>query len=78
MELVLFSHFLPVNYVLNWPAATSEMATRYLLHVTHCCSILCALAGGKHTLKLHLMCKGGRVKGPVLQLSNEVLYALVE
>lgn len=75
MELVLFSHFLPVNYVLNWPAATSEAATGYLLHVTHCCSVLRALVGESRHLKMHLMCRG---KAPGLQSFNEVIYVLVE
>lgn len=78
MKLVLFSHSLPVKYLLNWPAATSEMAARHLLHVTHCCSILCALVGGTHTLEMHLMCRGGRVKAPGLLVPNGALYVLVE
>lgn len=78
MKLVLLSHSLPVKCLLNWPAATSEVAAGHLLHVTHCCSILCALVGGTHTLEMHLMCRGGRVKAPGLQLPNGALAVLVE
>lgn len=79
MEVVLFSRSLPIIYVLNWLASTSEVATTDLLHVPHCSSILCIPVEGKYRFEMPLLSKGAEGKPQAgLQLSNQMLHVLGE